>query len=282
MNMPAYFNGKFLPLDQVAISPLDRGFLFADSVYDVLAVINKKIVAFSEHIQRLNKSLEAIGMHPVRANDQWHAILSTLIEEGPSKDQLIYIQVTRGPEAIRTHSIPQTYTPTVLAYTCAWKRHHYLQEGPYHVITASDNRWENPYIKANVLLPNILLRTKATEHKAEDVLLFNEQKQLREATSANVFIVKNNQVLTPSLSKAILPGITRKLVIKACQNAHIQFKETQITFDEVMAADEIWLTSTTREIMPVTQVNNQPIGQEKIGPVWQLLQPFWQDLLERI
>ena len=267
-----YLNGEFLPLEEARISVLDRGFTFGDGVYEVFLVYRRKIFRFSEHLQRLNNSLAAIHMENPLSSDEWEKILSTLVENNPAENQSLYLQVTRGVSE-RDHSINLPKMPTVFAMSKALPERH-LSEG-IKAITCEDIRWKLCYIKAITLLPSILLRNQALEAGATEAILLRDNF-VTEGAASNVFIVKEGLVKTPPKDGSLLPGITRDLIVELMNREGIVCKEEKVTRDELLNADEIWITSSTWEIVPVIQLDNHSVGSGKPGKMWQKVNNIYQ------
>ncbi|HDK37739.1 MAG TPA: D-amino acid aminotransferase, partial [Thiolapillus brandeum] len=209
-----YFNGKFIPQEEACVSVMDRGFLFGDGVYEVIPAYAGLPFRLNEHLQRLNASLEAIRMAPPLSHDQWHDILTKLLEQRGSTDQQIYLQITRGAYGKRLHAIPEQVTPTILAFaTALTQRDPELVKQGMNVITMDDIRWERCNIKAITLLANILSQQQARDEGAQEAILVRDG-MANEGTASNLFIVKNDLIITPPKSQHLLPGITRDLVLE--------------------------------------------------------------------
>jgi D-alanine transaminase len=265
-----YLNGKFLPKDQAFISVMDRGFLFGDGVYEVLPVYNGKLFQFQQHIERLNSSLAAIKLPLHLDYQEWEQILTQLLqynsECGPN--QSIYFQVTRGYSPERNHAFPATLNPTWFAISQPLKTLSYeeLKKGK-RIITAKDTRWQLCNIKATSLLANVLLYQDALDQQCAETILIRDGYAIEGATS-NLFIVKDGVVITAPLSAWILGGITRDLVLKLARENHIPCEERLILEKELFSADEVWITSSTREIYPIIQVDNTLINKGLPGELW--------------
>jgi len=268
----AYFNGKFLPLSEISISPLDRGFVFGDGVYEVIPVYGGQPFRLDSHLQRLDNSLTAIRLANPYPHKQWHTLLTQLIEENHSGDQSLYIQITRGV-AERDHAFPATGTPTVVAMS---KPLPAAQQSPVKAITLEDVRWHWCHIKATALLGNLLLRQQAVDAGCHEAILLRNG-MLTEGAASNVFIVKNNTIMTPLKSQQILPGITRDIVVELAEKNRLNIAETEISEQDVLNADEIWITSSTKEIAPVIELNGQTVSNGQAGPVCQKMQQLFNE-----
>lgn len=267
-----YLNGEFLPLEQAKISVLDRGFIFGDGIYEVIPVFGGQCFRLKEHMQRLANSLKAIGIDNPLTEDEWTALFATLIARNGGGDQSLYLQITRGV-AKRDHVLEIGVTPTVFAMTTRLETP--PVPAPVSAITSEDIRWKLCHVKAITLLPNVLLRQQAAAAGAYEAILIREG-QLTEGAASNVFIVSKGVVKTPPKSWALLPGITRDLIIELLANSDIPVLETPIPEAELKAAEEIWLTSSTREILPVIELNHAPVGSGRPGPIWQQTLSLYQ------
>ncbi len=273
-----YLNGEFLPMADSKISTQDRGFLFGDGVYEVIPVYNSQLFSFEEHLQRLKNSLNAVSIQNPLLDTQWLDILNTLIQKHPWKDQYIYLQVTRGIQMQRDHLPTDNLTPTVYAYTNPLKpvSEQIIKQG-IHVITLEDIRWLKCDIKAITLLPNVMMKLAAKAQQADDAILVSRDGYITEGTASNAFIVKNGTIMTPPNGQKLLPGITR-LVIERIANSHnIPLVEQNITEQDLAQADEIWLSSSTKEALPVTTLNGSAVGTGKPGAIWQKINTFYQE-----
>lgn len=264
----AYLNGEFLPLAEARISPMDRGFLFGDGVYEVIPVYNNHAFRLEQHLDRLTRSLAAIQLNIPLTQADWKKIIGELIQRNGGGDQSVYLQCTRGPSPIRDHAFPEKITPTIFAYSMPLYTRTIaeLSKG-ISAITVHDIRWQRCDIKAITLLPNILMRQQAIENGAQEAILINNGYAI-EGSSMNLFIIKNNIIMTAPLSQQILGGITRDLVLELAQQNNYAYQEINIPEQDLYTADEIWLTSSNREIMPVLKLNNQPVNNGLPGPLW--------------
>ncbi len=268
-----YLNGEFLPLEQAKISVLDRGFTFGDGVYEVFLVYHRKIFRLEEHLQRLNNSLAAIFMENPYTPDEWHTILYKLVEENPADNQSLYLQVTRGVSE-RDHSIKLSKQPTVFAMSKPLPDRNLVQG--IAAITTEDIRWKFCDIKAITLLPSVLLRHQAVLKNAVEAILIRDGF-VTEGAASNVFIVNKEKIVTPPKDHSLLPGITRDLVVELLQESGFDCVESGISSEELMTADEIWITSSTWEIVPVIILDEKPVGCGQPGPVWHKAVKLYQD-----
>lgn len=271
-----YLNGEYLPLDQAKVSVLDRGFIFGDGIYEVIPAYAGKALRFEHHMQRLQRSLDAVRITNPLSNEQWQEIIDKLVAATGPQDQSVYLHITRGV-AQRDHSFPHNSEHTVFAmsnilHTVKPK----LLKTGITAVTLDDIRWQYCNIKSISLLPNILLRQQAVDKGAAEAILIRDGN-VTEGAASNVFIVSNGVIKTPPKDQKILPGITRDLVVELAQVHNMPCQETTISEQEFFTADEIWLTSSTKEVLPVTQVNEQQIADGKPGRIWQEMYQKYQD-----
>ncbi len=277
-----YLNGQFMPLEEARIPVLDRGFLFADSVYEVIPAYGGHLLRLEQHIQRLESSLQAIRMENPLPLQQWRSILEQLLEQHPDRDQSIYIQVTRGAAAGRDHAIPDDLEPTVLAMASPIPAVDPQQAVVgIKAVSLEDIRWHQCNIKATALLANVLLKQQAADEDAAEAILIRDG-MATEGSASNLFIVSDGLLITPPTSRFLLPGITRDLVLELAKSSDINCEEREIDELELESADEIWLTSSTKEIMPVTSLNDRPVGDGIPGPLFQRLSGIYSEMRERI
>lgn len=265
-----YLNGAFVEKAKATVSVMDRGFLLADGIYEVIPVYAGKLFRLEEHLDRLQRSLDAIRLESPFKRSQWQAILCELIEKNGKGNQAIYLQVTRGVEDIRDHRFPDQVQPTVFAMSSPI--HKPPEQNLDNVqgikaITTKDIRWDRCDIKSIALLPNLLLRQQALDAGAQEALLI-KNGYLTEGAASNCFIVKNQVIYTPPKNTLILGGITRDLIIELAHSHKIQCKEELVSTEALNNADEIWISSSTKEIVPVISLDKQTVGEGKVGPMW--------------
>lgn len=266
MTLPtAYNNGRFLPLAEVAISPLDRGFLFADGVYEVIPVYAGKLFLLEAHLERLSRSLDAVAIQLDPPPD-WQALLGELVTRNGGGDQYVYLQITRGSAPVRDHRFPADTPPTLFAMASPLPDTRAARQG-VAAVTRSDNRWDRCDIKSIALLPNVLLRQAAEQAGAAETILLREGR-LTEASASNVFIVRDGALVTPPKSPHMLAGITRDFVLELAASTGIPTMQATVSEEELRTADEVWLTSSTREVTPVIRLDGKPVGGGEPGPVW--------------
>ncbi|MCK5639360.1 MAG: D-amino acid aminotransferase, partial [Gammaproteobacteria bacterium] len=260
MSAIVYLNGEFLPADEAKVSVLDRGFIFGDGIYEVIPVYGGRLFRLEHHLNRLDHSLQGIHLENPLPHSQWRSVFEQLVEKNGGSDHSLYLQITRGV-AQRDHAIPLQNEPTLFAMCNPLKSPNLstYRQG-IEAITIEDIRWKHCNIKAIALLPNILLRQQAINAGVSDAIMLRDG-EVTEGTAANAFIVKNGCVITPPKSNLLLPGITRDLVVELCQEHKIPVEERAILEEELTEADEVWLTSSTKEILPVTRLNGKPVAK---------------------
>lgn len=271
-----YLNGDFLPPEQARVSAFDRGFVFADGVYEVIPVYGRRLFRLPQHLARLNNSLSGIRLANPLDAQQWLSVCTRLIEANSDEDQSIYLQVTRGP-APRDHAFPAETTPTIFAYAQPLKYPvaEQLASG-VAAITVPDIRWSRCDIKAIALLPNVLLRQQATEQGAAEAILIRNGNML-EGSASNIFLVVNGTLVTPPKGPYILPGVTRDLIVELTHAHGITCEERDVRVAELAAASELMLSSSTKELLPITRLDGRVVGNGRPGPLHARLHALYQD-----
>lgn len=272
----AYLNGRFLSLAAARISPLDRGFLFGDGVYEVIAVYAGRPFHLREHLARLAYSLENIRLGNPHSPAQWSALLAELVAKNGGGDQALYLQITRGADEGRDHAFPANLQPTVFAMCSplAAPDAQWLARGA-RAATLEDIRWRRCDIKAVTLLGNILLRETARERGCEEAVLVRDGVAT-EGTASSLFMVHEGVLVTPPKSRDLLPSITRDVVLALARENGIACREAAIPLAQLQQAEEIWLASTTREVYPVTELDGRPVGSGRPGARWQAMYALFQ------
>jgi len=280
--MLVYLNGDYLPLEEARVPVLDRGFLFGDGVYEVIPAYGGHPFRLEEHLQRLENSLRAIRMEPPLTRRQWGEIFHRLLDPLGNADQQLYLQVTRGAYERRLHAIPETVTPTVFVMsTPLAPRDPELVARGLAAVTLEDIRWQRCDIKAITLLANILAQQQARDAGADEAILVRDGLAT-EGTASNFFLVKGGRILTPPKSAHLLPGITRDLVLELAREAGLPCTERDIPVEELKEADELWVTSSTKEVMPVTRLDGRPVGNGRPGPMWQEMDALYSACKARL
>ena len=274
-----HLNGQTLPLCDAKVSVLDRGFIFGDGIYEVIPVYGRRLFRFDEHMARLARSLGKVRITNPHSRDGWLALVRQLVAAQPAEDQLVYLQVTRGV-ALRDHVMPEGVTPTVFGMTSVMKppsaeqRHQGVA-----CVSARDFRWERGDIKSTSLLGNVLARQMSADHGAAETVMFRDG-WLTEASASNVWVVHEGALLGPPKGEHVLEGIRYNLLAELCQEVGIAYNLRPIAEADVFAADELMLSSATKEVLPITRLDNQGVGhgalRGKPGPVYARLYEAYQ------
>ena len=261
-----YLNGQFVALADAKISVLDRGFIYGDGVYEVVPVYERRAFRMPHHLARLQYSLDGIRLANPHANAQWEALIADLIGRQPYADQAVYLQITRGV-AKRDHAFPASVVPTVfmMSNPLVVPSREQVERG-VAVVTAQDNRWLRCDLKTTSLLGNVLMRQLAVDHDAIETVMFRDG-HLTEASASNVLIVRDGRVIAPPKDNLILPGITYDATLEIARDAGVQLEVRPVPHAEAMHADEMWLSSSTKEVLAVTTIDGRPYGSGKPGPV---------------
>ena len=278
MNIAApivYLNGSFVPLPDAKVSVLDRGFIFGDGVYELVPVYAREPFRLPHHLARLQRSLDGIGLSNPHTNAQWEAILRDLVARQPFADQGVYFQVTRGA-AKRDHTFPQGVPPTVfmMSNPLATPSPEQVERG-VAVVTAEDNRWHPCDLKTISLLGNVLMRQFAAERGAVETVMFRDGF-LTEASASNVLVVIGGTIVVPPKDNLILPGITYDAAVEFAGEAGVPVVTRPVPKAEALTADEMWLTSSTKEVLAVTTVDGKPFAGGTPGPVFRRIWDVFQ------
>jgi D-alanine transaminase len=278
----AWLNGEFLPLLEARVSPLDRGFLFADGVYEVVPVHRGRPFRLREHLLRLDRSLDEIRLAQPLSHARWAEVLHALASRAGSPEQLLYIQVTRGTEYGRNHLFPPPETtPTVFAFASPFPAPsaETLEKG-LAAVTLPDIRWARCDIKSIALLGNVLLRQQAQDQGAAEALLVRDG-ELLEGSSSSVFVVTRGLLATPPNSERILPGTSRDAIIELAKDWR-PCTVRPIEAEELLSCDEVWIASAGRGVLPVTRIDGRPVGDGKPGRAWSAMYARLQRHLDEI
>lgn len=277
-----YLNGFFVAPERATVSVMDRGFLFGDGAYEVIPSYGGHFLRLTEHLDRLDASLTAIRLEVPLGPDGWRAVLHRLIGPPPAPDQYCYLQVTRGAPEERDHLCAPGVAPTVFAMARPIKaRGPDVESEGVACVTRPDPRWQRCEIKAISLLAAVMMRREAADAGAVEAIMVRDGL-VTEGSSTNVFVVKDGVVATPPTDHRILAGITRALVIELARGAAMESVERPITLGELRAADEVWLSSSTREVLPVTRLDGEPIGSGVPGPIWRRINALYRSYKERV
>lgn len=249
-----YLNGKFLDIKEAKISPLDRGFLFGDSIYEVIASYKKKPFKIDEHLDRLFINLKNIKLSINISRQDVKDIVEAVIEKNNLSNQIIYLQISRGADDIRNHIPSAKADPTVFISSFPLKDQPLKEINPIKVSLKKDFRWRKSNIKSTSLLANVMYKIQAQEEDFFEIIL-QEDGFITEGAVSNIFYVKDNEVKTPSLENNILPGVTRAVIINILKEMKIPIIETKISVEDFMQADEIWITNTTKGVLLVSEID---------------------------
>lgn len=271
-----YLNGQYMPMQEAKISPMDRGFLFGDGVYEVIPSYLGKALGFDLHLARLNRNLKETDIQLGLEHKDWRTILDTLLERNNGENVGVYLQVSRGADTKRLHAYPKGIAPTVFAFSfdiAAQKLADKSTITGLKVSTEQDQRWSRCHIKSTSLLGNLMHYQHGQSAGVNETILYNSDNQLTEASACNVFVVKNGVLITPPLDHQLLGGITRHILLDIIRKEGLlEVQERIIDMSEVRQADEIWLTSSSKEIAPVIELDKQAVGDGQVGDIWQSVQ----------
>jgi D-alanine transaminase len=270
-----FLNGAFLPITQARVPVLDRGFIFGDGVYEVVPVYDGRPFRWSHHLARLTRSLARVGIRNPRDEAGWSDLVQALIAKHPWRDQFVYLQVTRGV-AKRDHAFPKDVAPTVFAMSSEFVPvPQAVRSQGVAAITLPDERWLNCDVKSTSLLGNVLARQAAVEAGAFECVMFRDGF-LTEGSASNIWVVRNGRVFGPPRDRQVLEGIRMSLIDELCAQCDIALETRPITREEVLAADELLLSSATREVLAITRLDGQPVGEGVPGPVCSRLHVAYQ------
>ncbi len=280
--MTIYLNGTFMPIEEAKVSVLDRGFIFGDGVYEVIPVYSRRAFRLAEHLKRLQHSLDGIKLKNPHSESEWVRIIEQLIARHEPEDQYIYLHITRGV-AKRDHAFPVPPVPPtvfVMSSPLPTPPAGLLQSG-IACVTVTDNRWLRCDIKAIALLPNVLLRQAAVEAGCAEAILIRagsgkEDAFLTEGAASNIFVVKNGTLLAPPKDNLMLPGITYDVVLEIAAANDIPYEVRRVSEAEVFSADELLLTSSTKEVLAITTLDGKPVGNGKPGAMFARLHTLYQ------
>ena len=274
-----YLNGDYLPMSEARISPMDRGFLFGDGIYEVVPSYDGSLVGFTPHMERMQDGLDAIEIKLQVVHDHWRNIASELITRNGGGNLGIYFHVSRGADTQRNHAYPDNIAPTVYAFAFE------IPPAPvpaksaattYTVATAEDLRWKRCNIKSTALLGNVMHYQHGYSQGHKETLLYNQDGELTEAAACNVYVIKNGIVATPLLDHQKLPGITRLMLLEILRrDGSIAVQERVVRVDELENADEVWISSSSKEIAPVIEIDGTAVGDGSVGDVWLAAQTLY-------
>lgn len=270
-------NGEFIPLGEAKVSVLDRGFIFGDGVYELIPVYAGEPFRMPHHLARLQRSLDGIGLANPHTDAQWEALVRGLIGRQPFANQGVYFQVTRGV-AKRDHTFPKDAVPTVfmMSNPLATPSREVVEQG-VAVVTADDNRWHRCDLKTISLMGNVLMRQLAADHNAVETVMFRDG-YLTEASASNVLVVIDGTIVVPPKDNLILPGITYDATIEFARAAGIPLTMRPVPREEAMSANEMWLSSSTKEVIAITTVDGKPFAGGRPGPVFRRMWDVFQTM----
>ena len=275
-----YLNGAWMPIEKAMVPVLDRGFIFGDGVYEVIPCYSGHPFRLCEHLARLQSSLDGVRIENPYSPERWEQLVREIVVKNPMEDQYVYLQVTRGV-APRDHAFPKGVKPTVFMMSNPLVTPpQSLRERGVPAVTVADNRWLRCDIKSVSLLANCLLRQAAADQGAVESVLLRDGF-LTEGSASNIFLVKNGVIITPPKTNFILPGITYDVVIELARANRLPLEIRQVSEAEVRDADELWLTSSTKEVLPISTLDGKPVGHGaaagKPGPVAARLYQLYQE-----
>jgi D-alanine transaminase len=276
-----FLNGLFMPVEEARVPVLDRGFIFGDGVYELIPVYSRVPFRMDEHLARLERSLAAVRIRNPYSRAEWRDIILQLVAKQSFEDQGVYFQVTRGV-ARRDHSFPKDSAPTVfLMSNPLVNPPQELVERGAAAVSAVDDRWHRCDIKSISLIGNCLLRQVSADAGAAETILFRDGN-LTEASASNVFVVKNGVILSPPKSNLILPGITYDVIGEIAQAAGLPLEYRDISEAEVRGADEVWVTSSSKEVLAIVTLDGKPVAGGKPGPVFRRVHALYQEFKQKV
>ncbi|HEY8354520.1 MAG TPA: D-amino acid aminotransferase [Methylophilaceae bacterium] len=275
MTQIVHLNGALLPIDDAHVSVLDRGFIFGDGVYEVIPVYSRRPFRLHEHLRRLQHSLDGIRLQNPHTMAEWEALIHELIGHNDMQDQSVYLQVTRGP-APRDQAFPKTVRPTVFMMCMELPAPPAsVVEHGIRAVSARDFRWERCDLKVVSLLPNVLLRQHSADAGCEETIMFRDGI-LTEGSASNIFAVENGVILTPPKDSHVLPGITYDVVLELAEAEGIPVDFGHFEESRIREADELWCTSSTKEILAIVELDGRPIANGKPGPIYRRMYQLYQ------
>lgn len=272
-----YLNGDYGPLAEARVSPMDRGFLFGDGAYEVIPVYSRRPFRLAEHLVRLAHTLDAIRLPNPHSAAEWTRIVAEVVARNAADDQSVYLQVSRGPDLRRNHAFPVPMRPTVflMSEPLVTPPPEQLEAG-VAAVTAADFRWLRCDLKTTALLANCLLRQRAVDQGCMETVLFRDGF-LTEGSASNIFVVRDGVLLAPPKNHLMLPGITYDVVLELAARHDLPHRVREILEDEVRGADELWMSSSTKEVLAITRLDDRPVGSGRPGPVGQRMLAWYQE-----
>lgn len=281
--MLAYLNGNYLPLDEARISPMDRGFLFGDGAYEVIPVYSRRPFRLQQHLERLERTLAALQLANPLSKEQWAEVVQRLVDDHGSEDQGVYLQVTRGAAPVRDQAFPRpAVVPTVFAYAdrLPTPSAELLATGGT-ALTAEDFRWLRCDLKTVSLVANVLLRQLSAAAGCTETILLRDGLVM-EGSASNVLVVQDGVILAPPKSNLILPGVTYDVVLELAAANGIPTQVRPVAEAELRGADEVWVTSSTKEVLPITRIDDAPVADGRPGPLAARMNALYQDFKNQV
>lgn len=281
--MLAYLNGNYLPLDEARISPMDRGFLFGDGAYEVIPVYSRRPFRLQQHLERLERTLTALQLANPLSKEQWAEVVQRLVNDHGSEDQGVYLQVTRGAAPVRDQAFPRpAVAPTVFAYAdrLPTPSAELLATGGT-ALTAEDFRWLRCDLKTVSLVANVLLRQLSAAAGCTETILLRDGLVM-EGSASNVLVVQDGVILAPPKSHLILPGVTYDVVLELAAANGIPTQVRPVAEAELRSADEVWVTSSTKEVLPITRIDDAPVADGRPGPLAARMNALYQDFKNQV
>ena len=277
-----YLNGEWMELSEARVSPMDRGFLFGDGAYEVLPAYSGKLFRLDEHLRRLEQTLSNLGLPNPKSRDEWRQVLRGIVERNPWPDQSIYLQVTRGVAEVRTHAYPAEVTPTVFLMSEALvSPSDEMRAAGVSAVSSADFRWLRCDLKTVSLLANCMLKQLAAEKGCMETVLFRDGF-LTEGAASSIFVVHDGVLRVPPKSHLMLPGITYDVVLELARDRGMPFQVREVLEEEVRGADELWMTSSTKEVLPIPRLDDRPVGKGKPGPMAAQMYEWYQDFKQGV
>ncbi len=273
-----YLNGDYIEAEQAKVSIFDRGFMFADSLYEMIPVYSGRAFCLEQHLQRLRAGLQAIQLAQATASIDWPGIIAQVISRNGGGDQTLYLQISRGVSRQRLHQLPENVVPTlvVLSSPLTNTLRDVAELRGIRAIHCEDIRWQRFDLKTTALIANVLLRQQAVDRQCQEAILIREGQAI-EGAASNLFVVLNGTIHTAPKDSQILAGVTRDLLLGLIRQRGLDYQESTVSEAELTGAEEIWMTSSTKEIMPVIELDGKAVGDGGIGPQCQAVTALYLD-----
>ena len=277
-----YLTGEFMPVSEAKVSVMDRGFLFGDGVYEVIPIYSKRPFRLAEHLRRLQASLDGIRLANPHSDAEWSTLIGRIVDAADYPDQQVYLQITRGTDEKRNHAFPKVVRPTVFMMSeLLLPPPPEQRERGISAVSAADNRWLRCDLKSTSLLANCLLRQQAVEAGCAETVLFRDGF-LSEGAASNIFVVKDGILLAPNKSHLMLAGITYDVILELALAHGLPHEVRDVREEEVRAASELWMTSSTKEVLPIVSLDDRPVGDGKPGQVFGQMYGWYQKFKQSV